>query len=69
MGMLEGKVALVTGAGRHGGLGQAICARLAVEGCRVALTDIGEPQPLMGAGHIGSSAEMEQVAAGLREIL
>ena len=68
MGMLEGKVALVTGAGRHGGLGQAICARLAVEGCRVALTDIGEPQPLMGAGHIGSSAEMEQVAAGLREI-
>ena len=68
MGMLEGKVALVTGAGRHGGLGQAICARLAVEGCRVALTDIGEPQPLMGAGHIGSSAEMEQVAAGLRGI-
>ena len=47
MGTLEGKVALVTGAGRHGGLGQAICARLAVEGCRVALTDIGEPQPLM----------------------
>ena len=39
MGMLEGKVALVTGAGRHGGLGQAICARLAVEGCRVALTE------------------------------
>lgn len=34
---LAGKVALVTGAG--GGIGAAICARLAEEGCHVALLD------------------------------
>ncbi len=34
---LAGKVALVTGAG--GGIGAAICERLAEEGCRVALFD------------------------------
>ena len=34
---LDGKVALVTGAG--GGIGSAICERLAEEGCKVALFD------------------------------
>ena len=40
MGMLEGKVALVTGGGR--GLGEALCKRLAVEGCRVTVADVAE---------------------------
>ena len=39
---LEGKVALVTGAGRHRGLGEAMAKRLAVDGARVVITDIGE---------------------------
>ncbi len=40
MGMLEGKVALVTGGGR--GLGAALCKRLADEGCRVTVADVAE---------------------------
>jgi meso-butanediol dehydrogenase/(S,S)-butanediol dehydrogenase/diacetyl reductase len=65
---LAGKVALVTGAGRHQGLGKAICAQLAADGCRIALTDLGEPKPLMEAGHIGTRATMEEVAAELSRI-
>lgn len=38
MGMLQGKVALVTGGGR--GLGEALCKRLSDEGCKVAALDI-----------------------------
>ena len=37
---LKGKVAIVTGAGRHGGLGAAMALRLAAEGVHVALADI-----------------------------
>jgi len=65
---LEGKVALVTGAGRHRGLGKAICARLAREGCRIALTDLALPQPLMDAKNIGTRAEMDEVADELAAI-
>jgi NAD(P)-dependent dehydrogenase (short-subunit alcohol dehydrogenase family) len=40
MARVEGKVALVTGAGSEGGLGAATAARLAEEGATVFLTDI-----------------------------
>jgi meso-butanediol dehydrogenase/(S,S)-butanediol dehydrogenase/diacetyl reductase len=63
---LSGKVALVTGAGRHGGLGEAICARLGAEGARVLVTDLGAPQPNMPSDRIGTSAELESVVAKLR---
>jgi meso-butanediol dehydrogenase/(S,S)-butanediol dehydrogenase/diacetyl reductase len=65
---LAGKVALVTGAGRHKGLGKAICAQLAAEGCRIALTDLADPKPLMDASHIGTRATMDEVAAELSSI-
>jgi meso-butanediol dehydrogenase/(S,S)-butanediol dehydrogenase/diacetyl reductase len=64
---LDGKVALVTGAGRSGGLGEAICSRLAAAGARIVVTDLGAGRPLMETGHIGTTAEMEAVAARLRE--
>ncbi len=38
---LRGKVAIVTGAGRRGGLGAAMAQRLATEGCHVVVADIG----------------------------
>jgi meso-butanediol dehydrogenase/(S,S)-butanediol dehydrogenase/diacetyl reductase len=38
---LSGKVAVVTGAGRIGGIGEAIARSLAAEGAKIVLSDIG----------------------------
>lgn len=70
---LAGKVALVTGAGRRAGLGEAICRRLAAEGAAVVVTDIGAPSDHLPADRIGTTAEMQQiveelVAGGARAI-
>jgi NAD(P)-dependent dehydrogenase (short-subunit alcohol dehydrogenase family) len=40
---LAGKVAVITGAGRAGGIGAAIGRRLAADGCHVILSDIAAP--------------------------
>ncbi len=64
---LVGKMALVTGAGRSGGLGEAIARRLAAEGCHVVVTDIGRPRGAeMPASAIGSDDDTGQVAAAIR---
>lgn len=55
-GRVEGKVALVTGAGSEGGLGGAIARRLAEEGATVWLTDIDEAGVTARAGEIGRGA-------------
>ena len=39
-----GKIAVVTGSGRAGGLGAAIAHRLAREGAHVVISDIGRPK-------------------------
>lgn len=65
---LSGKVAVVTGAGRSRGLGAAIVRRLAAEGCRIVIHDIGAPQgDKLPAHGVGTSDEMEQFAAELRQ--
>lgn len=64
---LAGKVAVCTGAGRREGLGEGILSRLADEGCKVVVTDLGAAAAGLGEGDIGTTEEMEQVAAGLRE--
>lgn len=40
---LQGKVAVITGSGRVGGIGEAIAVALAGEGAKVVLSDIGRP--------------------------
>ena len=44
-GMLDGKVALITGAGRAGGMGQAAARRLAEAGAAVVITDLARDRP------------------------
>lgn len=59
---LEGKVAIVTGAGRPHGLGEAMASRLAAEGCEVVIADLGVAQgEQMPDEAIGNTAEMEAV--------
>jgi len=43
---LQGKVALITGAGRRTGLGEGIARRLLAEGCTVVLTDLAHQDEL-----------------------
>jgi meso-butanediol dehydrogenase/(S,S)-butanediol dehydrogenase/diacetyl reductase len=64
---LAGKVALVTGAGRAGGLGEGILLRLAAEGCLLVASDIGVSAATEGGANLGTSEELESVATGLRE--
>ena len=64
---LDGKVALVTGSGRQGGLGAAIAAKLASDGVRVVLHDLGRSGGAMAPDHgVGSSDELEAVAEMIR---
>lgn len=54
--ILEDKIAVVTGGGQ--GLGQAICLRLAHEGCHVVVADLNEAQALETA-EVAKKAEAE----------
>ena len=61
---LSGKVAIVTGAGREGGLGAAMAKRLAAEGAKVVVCDIGTAAgSKLPASAIGASDEMKAVVA------
>jgi NAD(P)-dependent dehydrogenase (short-subunit alcohol dehydrogenase family) len=69
MGRFDGKTAVVTGSGRRKGLGEAIARQLAAEGASVVISDIGAPADAATPGsHIGSSAEMEAIAADIRAL-
>jgi meso-butanediol dehydrogenase/(S,S)-butanediol dehydrogenase/diacetyl reductase len=68
MSSLEGKVAICTGSGRKDGLGAAILRRLAADGCKVVVTDLGESSGLLSDSDIGASTGMEEVTAELRDM-
>jgi sorbitol-6-phosphate 2-dehydrogenase len=53
-GVLQDKIALVTGGGQ--GLGQAICRRLAAEGCHVVVADINEQTAQATAAQIATES-------------
>ena len=63
---LKGKVAVCTGSGRKEGLGADILRRLAREGCKVVVTDLGNPDQFLDSGDIGATDEMNEVAEELR---
>ena len=64
---LRGKVAIVTGSGRPKGLGEAMVKRLAAEGCKVVVSDIGAARGAeMPETAIGSSKEMQQIVDEIR---
>lgn len=68
MGALSGKVAIVTGAGRHKGIGEAIAKRLAADGAKMVLHDIGVLKGDIAPSHgVGQKAELEQVADEIRK--
>lgn len=66
---LEGKVAIVTGAGRRKGLGEAIARKLAENGAKLVIHDIGKAEGDMAPAHgVGASEEMAEVTAGIAAI-
>ena len=62
---LSAKVAIVTGAGRIGGIGEAIAHSLAREGAKVVLSDIGHPLERFPDYQVAASSEIERIRAGL----
>jgi len=69
MGKFTGKTAVITGSGRRKGLGEAIAKRLAEDGANIVISDIGAPRDeATGAEHIGSTDEMEAIAADMRAL-
>jgi NAD(P)-dependent dehydrogenase (short-subunit alcohol dehydrogenase family) len=57
----EGRVALITGAGRPGGIGEAIAMRLAEEGASLALVDLCRARPETPRERFGSWDELNEV--------
>ena len=69
MGKLEGKVAVITGAGRPEGLGEAIAKRLVDDGAAVVISDIGNTGGDSALeGMVGVSEEMQAIADGIQEV-
>jgi meso-butanediol dehydrogenase/(S,S)-butanediol dehydrogenase/diacetyl reductase len=59
---LKGKVAVITGAGRKKGLGEAMAKRLASEGVKVIITDIGKAAgEHMPESAVGTTSEMDEI--------
>ncbi len=62
---LSGKVAVVTGAGRVGGIGEAIARALAAEGAKVVLSDIGRSFERFPDYQVAARSEIDTIRADL----
>ena len=65
---LKDKVAIVTGAGRKGGLGEAIARKLAANGVRLVLHDVNSTTASLPQGAVGSRDELGAIAETLRTV-
>ena len=63
----EGKVAVVTGAGRPGGIGEAIARRITSEGGRCAVLDLCRDKSEVPRESFGSFESLQAVAESLAE--
>ncbi len=69
MATFQGKTAVVTGAGRPGGLGEAIARRLAEDGAAIVISDLGASRDTSTpAAMIGATQDMETIAGDLRTL-
>lgn len=59
---LEGRTAIVTGAGRPGGIGEAIAMRLAQEGANVAVVDVCKEAASAWSEKFGQWADLQALA-------
>lgn len=64
---LEGKVAVVTGVGRPRGIGRATALRLAREGARVVLADLGRGMTQIESDIRGVAPDLARVTAEVEE--
>ncbi len=64
---LAGKVAVVTGVGRPRGIGRATALRLAREGAKLVLADLGSEMSQIASDIRGVSPDLAQVAAEVEE--
>ena len=58
--VLSDRIALVTGGAQ--GLGQALCQRLAKEGCHVVVADLNEERAIQTAESISASTDRRAIA-------
>ena len=64
---LAGKVALVTGSGRRAGLGEAMAKRLAAEGAKLVIHDLGRTKGDAAPAHgVGTEDEMDGIVSDIR---
>lgn len=68
MATLEGRVALVTGAGRKGGIGESVAKRLARDGAHIVVGDICAPPTELAHAGSGRWEELESIAGEIGEL-